>query len=219
MNHIITIDGPSGTGKSTVARRVAQSLDFTFLDTGAIYRTAALHISNMGIDTSNGPACAEALKEAKIDLNNTQVSLNGEDVSLAIRENHISQLASIVAALPEVRAQLLRIQQQFPETHHTVAEGRDTGSVVFPMADIKLYLDASASERAKRRHLELTSLGAEIDFEKILADIEERDLRDKTRKTSPLVVPDDAFVLDTTHLTLDEVIESVLNYARERLAH
>ena len=215
---IITIDGPSGTGKSTIAREVARELGFDFLDTGALYRGAALAIDEAGVDFADGQACADVVSKVTLELNNGVLSLNGRDISAGIRENRMSELSSKAAVHPEVRAALLELQRDFGRKHDTVAEGRDTGSVIFPAADLKLYLDASSSERARRRQLELEAKGTEISFEQIKREIEERDERDSNRKTSPLCIPEGAIVVDTTHMALAQVREEVLRLAREHLA-
>ncbi len=215
---IITIDGPSGTGKSTIAREVAKELGFDFLDTGALYRGAALAIDEAGADFADGRACAAVVKAVRLELNAGLLTLDGRDISAAIRENRMSELSSKAAVHAEVRAELLELQRDFGRKHDTVAEGRDTGSVIFPQADLKLYLDASSSERARRRQLELAAKGVEISVEQIKREIEERDERDSNRKTSPLCIPEGAIVVDTTHLTLAQVRGEVLRLAKERLA-
>lgn len=215
---IITIDGPSGTGKSTIARELARALGFDFLDTGALYRGAALAIDQAGIDFKDGAACAQAVQAVRLELKNGVLSLDGRDIREAIRENRVSELSSKAAVHSEVRAALLELQRSFGRTHDTVAEGRDTGSVVFPQADLKLYLDASSAERAKRRQLELKVKGVEISLEQVKREIEERDERDRNRKTSPLCIPEGAIVVDTTHLTLPQVHGEVLRLAQKRLA-
>ena len=215
---IITIDGPSGTGKSTIAREVARELGFDFLDTGALYRGAALAISEAGADFADGQACADVVATVRLELKDGVLTLDGRDISAAIRENRMSELSSKAAVHAEVRAELLELQRDFGRKHDTVAEGRDTGSVIFPAADLKLYLDASSSERARRRQLELAAKGVEISVEQIKREIEERDERDSNRKTSPLCIPEGAIVVDTTHLTLAQVRGEVLRLAKERLA-
>jgi cytidylate kinase len=217
-NIVITIDGPSGTGKSTIARIVADKLGYTFLDTGALYRACALAVDQLGADIDNDQICGKIVSDSMIDLNQDRIYLNGADVSEAIRTPHISALSSRIAALPSVRRILLKLQRDFAQKTSLVAEGRDTGSVVFPLADIKIYLDATAQARAQRRHLELSARGSAPTYTQVLNDIEERDQRDRARTHAPLIVPDHAVVVDTTHLTLDEVVEAVLTIVRERLS-
>ncbi len=214
---IITIDGPSGTGKSTVARQVAAALDFAFLDTGALYRGAALAVAESGVDITDGEACAQVVSRTTMDLDDGHLILNGIDASTTIRENRISKLASVVAAHPEVRAALLDIQRNFAAEHPTVVEGRDTGSVIFPYAPVKIFLSATNEERARRRWLELQHKGIEIELEKVMHELEERDQRDSSRAVAPLCIPEKATVVDTTHLSLGEVIENVVLIAKKGL--
>jgi cytidylate kinase len=218
MKHItITIDGPAGSGKSTVARNVAQALGFTFLDTGALYRAAALAIERTGCDVHDNDLCGQVLAHTHILIKGDRIEVNGEDVTDYIRSHHISELASTVAVHPSVRSELVKIQQSIRSLSSLVAEGRDTGSVVFPDAEIKIYLDASTEERALRRHRELLDKGVDITMEKVLDDIHKRDKRDSAREASPLVIPQHAIVVDTTHLKLDEVVEKILSVVRDKL--
>jgi CMP/dCMP kinase len=218
MKHItITIDGPAGSGKSTVARNVAQALGFTFLDTGALYRAAALAIERTGSAVHDNDSCGQVLAHTHILIKGDRIEVNGEDVSDYIRSHHISELASTVAVHPSVRSELVRIQRSFRGLSSLVVEGRDTGSVVFPDAEIKIYLDASTEERALRRHRELIDKGVDITMEKVLDDIHRRDKRDSAREASPLVIPQHAIVVDTTHLKLDEVVEKILSVVRDKL--
>ncbi|MEN6475200.1 MAG: (d)CMP kinase [Syntrophaceae bacterium] len=217
-NTIITIDGPSGTGKSTIARIVADKLGYTFLDTGALYRASALAVDQLGADIDNDIVCGEIVTGSAIDLSHGRVFLNGADVSEAIRTPHISALSSRIAVHPSVRTRLFMIQRDFAQKTSLVAEGRDTGSVIFPEADIKIFLDATAQARAQRRFLELIAKGAAPTYAQVLNDIEERDQRDRERTYAPMVVPDHAVVVDTTHLNLDEVVETVLLIIRKRLS-
>jgi len=217
-NTIITIDGPSGTGKSTIARIVADKLGYTFLDTGALYRASALAVDQLGADIDNDIVCGEIVTSSAIDLSHGRVFLNGADVSEAIRTPHISALSSRIAVHPSVRTRLFMIQRDFAQKTSLVAEGRDTGSVIFPEADIKIFLDATAQARAQRRFLELIAKGAAPTYAQVLNDIEERDQRDRERTYAPMVVPNHAVVVDTTHLNLDEVVETVLLIIRKRLS-
>ncbi len=219
MKHVVvTIDGPAGTGKSTVAKAVAKKLDFLYLDTGALYRAAAAAIEDAGCTSSDEAHCAAVVRDASIAMAHGTVTLNGSDVTQRIRSNSISSLASKIAVHPAVRRELLSLQRSFREKSSLVAEGRDTGSVVFPDADIKIYLDASPEERAKRRYNELAAKGADITFEQVLRDITERDHRDSNRQTAPLVIPQHAVVVDTTHLDIKGVTEKVLDTIQKTLA-
>lgn len=217
-NTIITIDGPSGTGKSTIARTVADSLGYVFLDTGALYRACALAVDQVGSDIDNDRVCGEIVLHSQIELKHDRVYLNGSDVSEAIRTPHISALSSRIAVHPSVRQILLDLQRDFAHKSSLVAEGRDTGSVIFPLADIKIFLDATPQARAQRRFLELQAKGAAPTYTEILHDIEERDQRDASRTCAPLVVPNHAIVVDTTHLALDQVVQRVMRIIRARLS-
>lgn len=218
MRHAaVTIDGPAGSGKSTIARQVAQRLGFTYLDTGALYRAAALAIDEEGVDPSDGQACAEVASRTDIGLGEGRVTMQGRDVTEAIRTRAISALSSRIAVHPPVRAALMSLQRSFRDKGPLVVEGRDTGSVVFPDAEVKIYLLASAEERAGRRHRELAAKGLEITYDQVLQDLQERDRRDTSRSTAPLVVPQHAVVVDTTHMDIEEVVSTVLNIVRETL--
>ena len=214
----VTIDGPAGSGKSTIARQVAERLGFVYLDTGALYRAAAIAVDDAGVDPSDGDACAQVARHAGIELQRGRVSIRGRDVTQAIRSHHISSLSSRIAVHPQVREALLSLQRSFREKSPLVAEGRDTGSVVFPDADAKIYIDASTEERARRRHEELAEKGSDISYEKVLEDLKERDQRDASRDIAPLVVPEHAVVVDTTHLGIDEVVSQVMEVIQEKLA-
>lgn len=215
---VVTIDGPAGTGKSTVAKKIAEALGFVFLDTGALYRTCALAVDLMNGDIDDEAICAEIVSKITIILDGSKVFLNGTDVSLEIRTNRISTLSSKIAAHHLVRNALLDMQREYGKRTSVVAEGRDTGSVVFPDADVKIYLDASIEERALRRFAELKTKGINIELEQVIKDVAERDIRDKTRESSPLIIPQNATVVDTTHMALDEVISEVLKITRKKLS-
>jgi len=215
---IITIDGPSGTGKSTIAREVADRLGYFFLDTGAIYRSAAVAIDNAHIDIDDEQSCADLIKNTDFDITHNSIKIDGLDVTEKIRENHISGLSSVIAAFPAVRAALVDIQRSFKHKTSLVAEGRDTGSIIFPDADIKIYLDASPEIRAQRRHKELNSKGIDISYDRVFSDIQDRDRRDSTRSTAPLTIPEHAIVVNTTHLVKDAVSELVLRIIYKKLA-
>jgi CMP/dCMP kinase len=215
--NIITIDGPAGTGKSSVAKIIAKRLGYIFLDTGALYRTCALAVDIRKVDIENEEECAKIISGINIKFEGSKVFLDGIDVSKQIRTNRISTLSSKIAVYPFVRHFLLDFQRSFSKTSSIVAEGRDTGSVIFPDADVKIYLDASPEERAKRRHVELNSKGIIVSLEQVFKDVKERDDRDQTRESNPLMIPYNASVVDTTHMTLDEVIENVLENIKKKL--
>lgn len=218
----IAIDGPSGAGKSTLARYLAGELGFLYVDTGAIYRTLGLHVCRAGLDPYDGAAVTQELGAISITMahrpeSGQRMYLNGEDVSEAIREHQISWYASRVSAIPEVRALLLEMQRRFAREGNVVMDGRDIGTVVLPEADVKLYLTASAEDRARRRHRELLERGEETPLSQVLEDVLERDQRDLERESAPLRQAEDAVVLDTTGMGLEESCTRALELVRERL--
>ncbi|HVN71560.1 MAG TPA: (d)CMP kinase [Desulfomonilia bacterium] len=215
---IITLDGPAGSGKSTVAKKVAKDLGYTFLDTGAIYRAAAIAVDRSGCNFHDGEECASVISKIIIRISGEHIFLDEHDVTEEIRSHHISELSSAIASHSAVRRELLGIQRSFKAMSSLVAEGRDTGSVVFPDADIKFYLDADPEERARRRHRELTAKGIDLSMDQLKDDLMNRDLRDSSRANAPLSIPENAVVVDTTHLTLEEVVETILSEIRERLS-
>jgi CMP/dCMP kinase len=218
MRHfVITIDGPAGTGKSTVAREVARRLGFLFLDTGALYRAAAVAVDEADGDIEDDRIAASIVSNSRIEMTTEGIFVNGADVTRKIRTARFSTLSSKVAVHPSVRQALLHLQRSFREKSSLVAEGRDTGSVVFPDADLKFYLDAKPEERARRRHEELLSKGAAATYEQVLKDQEERDRRDRERDEAPLVIPQHAIVVDTTHLDVQGVIDRVYESIRDKL--
>lgn len=214
---VLTIDGPSGVGKSTISRRVAARLGFTYLDTGAMYRAVALKCRQAGIDVRDDGAVAQVLLGLDLRLlpaasegEETRVVLDGVEVSDRIRTQEISMLASAVSALAPVRSCLTRMQQAMGARGKIVAEGRDTGTVVFPGAAWKIYLDASAEERARRRVRQLQERGEAVDEGEILAQIIRRDRDDSERTIAPLRAAPDAVHIDSTRLSVDEVVARVL---------
>ncbi|WP_294088130.1 (d)CMP kinase [uncultured Actinobacillus sp.] len=215
-NVIITVDGPSGAGKGTLCYALAQKLGFNFLDSGAIYRITALAATKKAIPLDNENALAEIGQNLDVQFipqdGEVNVILNGENVGDQIRTAEAGQNASKVAAFPKVRQALLQRQRDFASEKGLIADGRDMGTVVFPEAQIKLFLDASAEERAKRRVKQLQSKGFNANFDEILAEIKERDFRDRNRAVAPLVPAADALLLDSTNLSIDEVIQQALDY-------
>ena len=218
MSYVITIDGPAGAGKSSVARRVAKELGIKYLDTGAIYRAIALILAKSEIKPDNDEFLHEALSEIKIELKNNSVLVNDFDVSGEIRTPEVDELSSIYSAVPAVREALLHLQKEQENYGSLVAEGRDVGSVVFPEAKIKFFLTASPEARAKRRYLERISNGKEADYDEILNAIKQRDVNDSTRKISPLSIPDGAIFLDTSDITEEETVKFILNKVNEALS-
>lgn len=221
MGVVITVDGPSGAGKGTLCHAIADQLNFDFLDSGAIYRILALAALKKGIAFDDEKQLAElgrALNVAFIPHNNEiHVILDGENVGDQIRTAEAGQNASKIAVFPLVREALLQRQRDFSTEKGLVADGRDMGTIVFPNAQIKLFLDASAEERTKRRVKQLQEKGFNANFDEILAEIKERDFRDRNRAIAPLVPADDALVLDSTHLSIEAVIEQALAYIHAKL--
>ena len=206
MNKSVAIDGPAGAGKSTLARRLAQRLGFLYVDTGAIYRTVGLYTLRNRLAPEEVVPMLEKLDiRMEYDSGGVQrMRLNGEDVSEAIRVHEVSQRASQVAALPEVRAFLLDFQRRQAREHSVVMDGRDIGTVVLPDADVKIFLTASPEVRAKRRLLELEQRGQPAQYEQILQDIQDRDRQDRNRAAAPLRQAEDAVLLDTSGLDLEQ---------------
>lgn len=211
---IIAIDGPSGAGKSTLAKRLAEDLGFIYLDTGAMYRALALKVLREGVDLADDARLAALVKSTEIDLQEDRgkprVILDGRDVAPDIRTPEVSQMASKVSAVKSVRARMLDLQRAMGERGSVVAEGRDIGTVIFPQAEVKIFLDASVRERARRRHAELRSAGREVEFEATLREMEERDKRDSERDLAPLRKAEDALLIDSSSASADEVAKKVL---------
>ena len=220
---IIAIDGPAGSGKSSTAKAVAEALGYAYLDTGAMYRTAALAIRNSGVSATDEKA-ARILDETNMhvscDRGSMSISLNGQDVSTVIREPDIGTIASQVSALPELRARLVEIQQQLiasmvKQSAGVVVEGRDIGTVVAPNARLKVFMTASIEERARRRVEQLQSRGIDVLEANVAEEIRQRDERDRTRDVGPLKVADDAIVLDTTDMNLQQQIDFIVQHVTE----
>lgn len=207
---VIAIDGPSASGKGTVAQIVAERLGFHYLDSGAIYRLTALAAQNQGVSWSDEQAVASVAQYLDVVFDGERIVLAGADVSAAIRSEQIGSGASQVAALPAVRAALLARQQAFAQQPGLVGDGRDMASVVFPAAQLKVFLTASAAARAERRYKQLIGRGEVADLAVITADLEARDARDRARSVAPLVQAADAYLLDTTAMAVDEAVNQVL---------
>ena len=213
---VITVDGPSGAGKGTVAKLLAEQLNFKILDSGALYRLTGLLVNRAGNGFDNEAQAAELASSMQVEFTADGVILNGEDVSLAIRTESAGNDASKVAAMPAVRAALLDWQKAFAKMPGLIADGRDMGTTVFPQAPLKIFLTASAEERAQRRHKQLNEKGISSSIAALAAEIAERDDRDRTRATSPLVPADDAIVIDSTSLSIDEVVQQILTLWSDR---
>ncbi|MCU4674489.1 (d)CMP kinase [Catenovulum sp. 2E275] len=220
---VITIDGPSGAGKGTVSKKIADKLGWHFLDSGAIYRVLALATIHHDIDPMDEESVVPLASyldvhfKSSADGSTTLVILEGEDVSGDIRNEKVGAVASKVAALPRVREALLRRQRAFKEAPGLVADGRDMGTVVFPNAQVKVFLNASAQERAKRRYLQLKDNDPSVKIEHLLADIQARDERDSNRSVAPLIPAEDALEIDSTLMSIDEVVEQVFAYMQQKL--
>ena len=213
----IAIDGPAGAGKSTIAKLVAKKLDYIYVDTGAMYRAIAYELVRTGVNIEDEKALTDACSKMKIEIKYEdgvqQVYMNGENVTPYLRTEETGNMASKSSAKAPVRAALLDIQRNMAVEHNVVMDGRDIGTNVLPNAETKIYLTASADERANRRYKELTEKGEAADYEKIKADIIERDERDMNRDIAPLKQADDAVLVDSSDMTIDEVVAAILSHA------
>lgn len=217
----VAIDGPAGAGKSTLAKAAAKELGFVYVDTGAIYRTVGLAAQRAGIAPNDAAGVTALLPELVIDMKYVngvqQMLLHGENVSHLIRLPEISDYASNVSAMPEVRAYLMDMQRQMAQKYSVIMDGRDIGTVVLPHAGLKIFLTADVEKRADRRYMELLQSGVETSYEDVLKEMRIRDARDMGRETAPLKAASDAVILDTGDMTLDESIQAVLSLIRDRM--
>ncbi len=218
---VIAIDGPAGAGKSTIARRVAGRLGFIYVDTGAMYRAVGLWAMRAGVDLDDAQKLEQLAAAARIEFESgsARVLLNGEDVTEAIRTPEVASAASKISVYGGVRRAMVAEQRRIARGASVVMEGRDVGTVVFPDADVKIFLDAAPGTRAERRLRELRERGQDLPAEQVAAELEERDRRDRSRAEAPLVQAPDAVYLDTTALSIEEVEEAVLRIVRERVAN
>ena len=216
MGFNIAIDGPAGAGKSTIAKLAASELSYIYVDTGAMYRAIGLYVYRKHVPEEDTNAIGETAKETEVSIRyidgERHVYLNGEDVSEEIRKEHIGHMASVVGAVPAVREHLLSLQRQIAQENDIIMDGRDIGTHVLPDADVKIYLTASVEIRAKRRYKELVEKGVQCDLKEIEKDIEERDYRDMTRKIAPLKKAEDAILVDSSDMTLKEVVNTISRY-------
>lgn len=214
MGFVVAIDGPAGSGKGTVTKLVAEKRNLVSIDTGAMYRCVTLDCINNGIDYNNIEGIKRILDNIKIELKKEngeqKVYLNGEDVSKEIREPRVNDLVSEFSAIKEVRAKITPMQQKMGETENIIMEGRDIGTVVFPNADVKIFLDCDVRERAKRRFIQNQKEGIESTYEEILENIIKREKINSTREIAPFVKAEDAIYLDSTNLTIEQVVEKVI---------
>lgn len=218
---MLTIDGPSGVGKGAVAARVARRLEWNTLDSGAVYRVVAMFALDRGLEPADEAGLVDLCGNLPVsfipDDDGIAVLIDGEPAGERLRSENVSRMASRVAAVPAVRAALLDLQRSFRKPPGTVADGRDMGTVVFPDATIKVFLDASVAERARRRYKQLKRKGESVNFARLFQDLESRDRRDRERAVSPTVPARDAVIIDTTHLDLETVVGRVLDLVNERL--
>ena len=218
MSHNVAIDGPAGAGKSTIAKRIARRLGYIYVDTGAMYRAMAYYLIQNQVDAADQEAIAAACQHADISIcyqdGEQVVLLNGENVNAYLRTEAVGNMASVSSVVPEERKKLVELQQKLARETDVVMDGRDIGTVVLPDADVKVYLTASVETRAKRRFLELQDKGEPADLAKIAADIEDRDSRDMHRDISPLRQAEDATLVDSSDMTIDQVVERILELCR-----
>jgi cytidylate kinase len=221
MSFVVAIDGPAGSGKGTITKLIGKNLNLINIDTGAMFRCVALKMKRNNINVEDEDKIKELLEDINIELKNIEntikVFLDGEDVSNAIRTEEISKFASSVSTIPIVRTNLLELQRKVAEGKKVIMEGRDIGTVVFPNADVKIYLDASAEERARRRLKQNEALGIESNYNQILQEIKIRDQRDSNREIAPLKKADDAIVVDSTNMSIDEVVSKIEAIVKEKL--
>ena len=218
MSFNIAIDGPAGAGKSTIARAAARSLGFLYVDTGAMYRAIALYLLRNNADVNNDNELERFLDQITIRIaysnGEQQIILNNENVTGYLRDEKVGNMASVSSAKPKVRAKLLQLQRDIAKENDVIMDGRDIGTFVLPNADVKIYLTATVEERAKRRYAELVEKGQDADLEKIAEDIRTRDYQDMNREIAPLKQADDAVLVDSSDMTIDEVVEAIKNLCK-----
>jgi len=215
MGYSVAIDGPAGAGKSTIAKRVAKEKDFIYIDTGAMFRAMAIHFLRCGIAADDHVKISEAVKDVNVTISyvngEQQVLLNDENVTGQLRTEEVGNMASASSVNGDVRKKLLELQRKLAESANVVMDGRDIGTVVLPNADVKVYLTASVEVRAQRRYKELVEKGQTADLEQIKKDIEERDYRDMNRDIAPLRQAEDAVLVDSSYMTIDESVQAIMD--------
>lgn len=214
---IVTVDGPAGSGKSTIAKIIANRYGFTYLDTGAMYRMIALYVLENGVNLESPKEIEKMLENTKLDIVENRFYLNGRDVSEEIRTPKVTQIVSAVSAIREVRVKLVDLQREISRGKKSILDGRDIGTVVFPKGDVKIFLVASPEERAKRRLKEYEQKGVEADYNSVLEGIKQRDYIDSTRKESPLMKAIDAHEIDSSKMSIEEVVEEISKYIDSKL--
>ena len=218
MGYNVAIDGPAGAGKSTIAKLVAKEKGYIYVDTGAMYRAPAIHFLQKEISPENTGDIIEACRDADISIRYEngvqQVYLNGENVTGMLRTEEVGNMASKTSAVPEVREKLLELQRTLAKENDVIMDGRDIGTNILPDADVKIYLTASVETRAKRRYDELKEKGEDCDLDQIAQDIKERDERDMSRETAPLKKADDAILVDSSHMSIPEVVSEICSHCR-----
>lgn len=217
MSFIVAIDGPAGAGKGTITKQVAEKLNLINVDTGATFRCVALNMLKENISIDEEEKIKNLLEKINIEMkSNGEIYLNGENVTKKIRENDVNNFVSPVSTIQIVRDKLLEIQRKIAEGKDVIMEGRDIGTTVFPNADVKIYLDATPEERAKRRMIQNQEKGIETSYEEVLENIKDRDKRDSTRKISPLKKAEDAIYIDSSDMTIEEVVDKVITLIKEK---
>lgn len=221
MSFVVAIDGPAGSGKGTITKAVAEKMDLVNIDTGAMYRCVALDMIEKGISIEEEDKIERLLNEIKIELINKneslEILLNGKNVTKQIRTPEVTKFVSPVSTVKCIREKMTKLQRNFGKSQNIIMEGRDIGTTIFPNANVKIYLDATPEERARRRVKQNIENGIESNYEEILEAIKMRDKRDSTREISPLKKADDAIYIDSSEMTIDEVVEKIVNIIKERI--
>lgn len=218
MGYNVAVDGPAGAGKSTIAKLVAQKMGYIYVDTGAMYRGLAIHFLKKGVNPEEKEAVVEACRDAEVTIGYEsgvqQIYLNGENVTDMLRTEEVGNMASRTSAIPEVREKLLELQRSLAREKDVIMDGRDIGTNILPDADVKIYLTASVETRAKRRYDELKEKGESCDLEEIARDIKDRDERDMTREIAPLKKAEDAVLVDSSDMSIEEVVSEICSLCR-----